>query len=191
MARPPKIRERVLQALRTLRHGPWWPPLDELLDRARHFFAGSLGESARRAAAPAAPLTSNNHFPYPNGQSWVTLEGQDIGGIRASRVHRLTRRRTVTATTPTPASPAADQFYDARRGVYYTKPVMRGWLHLLWFGASLVLGTLLLARSARARPGSSFAVYAVSVGGLFGVSALYHCGTWSRRGGSASSGSTT
>jgi hypothetical protein len=29
-----------------LRHGPWWPPLDELLDRARHFFAGSLGESS-------------------------------------------------------------------------------------------------------------------------------------------------
>jgi hypothetical protein len=37
--------ERVMQALRTLRHGPWWPPLDELLDRARHFFAGSLGAS--------------------------------------------------------------------------------------------------------------------------------------------------
>jgi hypothetical protein len=38
--------QRVLQALRTLPHGPWWPPLDELLDRARHFFAGSLGESS-------------------------------------------------------------------------------------------------------------------------------------------------
>jgi hypothetical protein len=38
--------ERVLQALRTLRHGPWWPPLDELLGQARHFFAGSLGESS-------------------------------------------------------------------------------------------------------------------------------------------------
>ena len=40
----------------------------------------------------------------------------------------------MTATTPTPASPAAGRFYDARRGIYYTKPVMRGWLHLLWFG---------------------------------------------------------
>jgi hypothetical protein len=38
--------ERVLQALRTLRHGPWWPPLDELVEHARHFFAGSLGESS-------------------------------------------------------------------------------------------------------------------------------------------------
>jgi hypothetical protein len=37
--------QRVLAALRTLRHGPWWPPLDELIDSARHFFAGSLGAS--------------------------------------------------------------------------------------------------------------------------------------------------
>jgi hypothetical protein len=33
---------RVLQALRTLRHGPWWPPLDELIDSTRHFYAGRL-----------------------------------------------------------------------------------------------------------------------------------------------------
>ena len=41
-------------------------------------------------------------------------------------------------------SPTA-QLYDARRGVYYAKPVLRGWLHLLCFGASLVAGPLLLA----------------------------------------------
>jgi hypothetical protein len=34
---------RVRQVLRALPHGPWWPPLDELLDTARHFYAGSLG----------------------------------------------------------------------------------------------------------------------------------------------------
>jgi hypothetical protein len=50
--------ERVLQALRTLRHGPWWPPLDELIDSARHFFAGSLGDSSPRNHGPAARLTS-------------------------------------------------------------------------------------------------------------------------------------
>jgi hemolysin III len=109
----------------------------------------------------------------------VTLEGQDIGGIRASRVHPTTRRPPVTATSPTPATPAAGRFYDKRRGIYYTKPVMRGWLHLLWFGASLVLSTLLLAQTHGAARIFSFSVYAVSVGGLFGVSALYHCGTWS------------
>ncbi len=32
----------VLDALRSLEHGPWWPPLDELLDAARRFYAGGL-----------------------------------------------------------------------------------------------------------------------------------------------------
>jgi len=39
---------RVLQALRALPHRPWWPPLNELLSTARHFFAGSLGGAAER-----------------------------------------------------------------------------------------------------------------------------------------------
>ena len=38
----------------------------------------------------------------------------------------------------TEAGPAgADLLYDARRDVYYTRPVLRGWLHLLCFCASL------------------------------------------------------
>jgi hypothetical protein len=36
---------RVLDALRSLEHGPWWPSLDELIDRARHFYAGGLAET--------------------------------------------------------------------------------------------------------------------------------------------------
>ncbi|HUY52784.1 MAG TPA: hemolysin III family protein [Streptosporangiaceae bacterium] len=88
----------------------------------------------------------------------------------------------MTATDPQQALPApppvAGAFYDARRGVYYAKPMMRGWLHLLWFEASLVLGTLLLTHARGAARVTSIAVYAASVAALFGVSALYHCGTW-------------
>jgi hypothetical protein len=36
---------RLLDTLRSLEHGPWWPPLDELLDAVRHFYAGALAES--------------------------------------------------------------------------------------------------------------------------------------------------
>ena len=36
---------RVIEALRTLEHGPWWPPLDDLLDATRHFYAGGLAET--------------------------------------------------------------------------------------------------------------------------------------------------
>ena len=32
----------VLDALRGLEHGPWWPPLDDLIEKARRFYAGAV-----------------------------------------------------------------------------------------------------------------------------------------------------
>jgi hemolysin III len=84
--------------------------------------------------------------------------------------------RSCGAATPGPRT--ADALYDARRGVYYTKPALRGWLHLIWFGASLAAGTLLLARVHGAARITAVAIYAASVSALFGISALYHRGTW-------------
>jgi len=37
---------RVVRALRSLEHGPWWPPLDELLDATRRFYPGALAETS-------------------------------------------------------------------------------------------------------------------------------------------------
>jgi hemolysin III len=85
----------------------------------------------------------------------------------------------VTATDSTAEPPAAEAFYDARRDVYYTKPALRGWLHLLWFEVSLVFGTLLLARAHGATRITASAIYAASVSAMFGASALYHRGSWS------------
>jgi hemolysin III len=88
-----------------------------------------------------------------------------------------------TPEVPQPGPPGA--LYDARRGVFYAKPALRGWLHLIWFEASLVLGTLLLTHAHGARRIVAIAIYSASVSALFGVSALYHRGnwnaTWSRR----------
>jgi len=86
------------------------------------------------------------------------------------------------AMDPVPAAPSpppAGALYDSRRGVYYVKPALRGWLHLLWFEASLVLGTLLVARAHGAVRITALAIYAASVSAMFGISALYHRGTWS------------
>jgi hemolysin III len=80
---------------------------------------------------------------------------------------------------PFPPSPTAGVLYDSRRGVWYVKPAMRGWLHLLWFEASLVLGTLLVARAHGAVRITALAIYAASVSAMFGISALYHRGNWS------------
>ena len=75
-----------------------------------------------------------------------------------------------------PSAPV--RLYDAQRGLYYAKPRLRGWLHLVWFEASLVLGTLLLARAHGGSRIVASAIYAASVSALFGVSALYHRGNW-------------
>jgi hemolysin III len=73
----------------------------------------------------------------------------------------------------------AGLLYDARRDVYYAKPVLRGWLHLLCFCASLAGSALLLARAHTATQVTAAAVYSASLAALFGTSALYHRGTWS------------
>ena len=57
--------DRVLTALRTLRHGPWWPPLDELIDSARHFFAGSLGAGGQPGPGGGQPTPGGQ--PSPGG----------------------------------------------------------------------------------------------------------------------------
>jgi hypothetical protein len=40
----------VLQALGSLRHGRWWPPLDEVIETARTFYPDSLAEGQRVTA---------------------------------------------------------------------------------------------------------------------------------------------
>jgi hemolysin III len=80
------------------------------------------------------------------------------------------------SSAPQPST--ADALYDARRDIYYAKPSLRGWLHLLWFEMSLVFGTLLVARAHGAARVTASAIYATSVSALFGVSALYHRGNW-------------
>jgi hypothetical protein len=54
----PSGRERsaaVLHALGSLRHGPWWPPLDELIGAARQFYPGALAEDDTARGAMVAP----------------------------------------------------------------------------------------------------------------------------------------
>lgn len=58
---------------------------------------------------------------------------------------------------------------------------MRGWLHFWSFVVSIVSGTVLVAvAAALVGAGAALAtvVYAVTILGLFGVSALYHRYTW-------------
>ncbi|SDO68921.1 hemolysin III [Nakamurella panacisegetis] len=78
-----------------------------------------------------------------------------------------------------PVSP--EQLYDARRQVFYAKPLWRGWMHLAFFELSLVCGTLLVVWARGSSEIIGAIVYAVTLGAMFGVSALYHRGRWAER----------
>lgn len=90
----------------------------------------------------------------------------------------MTLNRAAMAT-PTALDVPASGLYDARRAMHYPKPLLRGWLHLIWFAGSLIAGVLMLAWIDGSARLTAFAIYTATVSGLFGVSALYHRGTWS------------
>jgi hemolysin III len=71
--------------------------------------------------------------------------------------------------------------FDARRGTHYDKPRWRGWLHLVCFEAALVVGTLVIVAAQGALQTSVASIYAATVAGMFGASALYHRGSWRPR----------
>ena len=43
---PDALAGALLSELGSLRHGPWWPSLDEVLRTARGFYPGALAESS-------------------------------------------------------------------------------------------------------------------------------------------------
>jgi hemolysin III len=59
------------------------------------------------------------------------------------------------------------------------KPRMRGRLHQAAFFGSIPLGLLLVALAPTARAFIATLIYALTLSGLFGVSASYHLGAWS------------
>src|ERR1700733_3216421 len=59
------------------------------------------------------------------------------------------------------------------------KPLLRGWMHLVWFEACLVLGPLALVHPHGAVRITGLAIFVGSVSAMFGVSAFYHRGNWS------------
>ncbi|WP_164518717.1 hemolysin III family protein [Brachybacterium sp. EE-P12] len=64
-------------------------------------------------------------------------------------------------------------------GLQLPKPRLRGMLHLIAFPTSLVIGLLLVALGETVTIRLACAAFVLTAGMLFGVSAVYHRGTWS------------
>ncbi|WP_411082091.1 PAQR family membrane homeostasis protein TrhA [Streptomyces sp. cmx-18-6] len=87
---------------------------------------------------------------------------------------------TAEATTTGPAEPTTGpvELVDP----VPVKPRMRGWLHAGMFPAVLIAGITLIALTDSTRGRIACAVYIATACLLFGVSAVYHRGTWGPRG---------
>jgi hemolysin III len=69
-----------------------------------------------------------------------------------------------------------DQIKDAYAAV---KPRLRGWLHAVIFPVAVIAGIVLTALAPSGEARITAAIYTLTAGLLFGVSALYHRGRWS------------
>jgi hemolysin III len=85
----------------------------------------------------------------------------------------------VMTTTPDPAVLADKRALRAIPIHERPKPRMRGRLHQGAFIASIPAGLVLVALAPDARARLATLVYALTLTGLFGVSASYHLGDWS------------
>lgn len=70
---------------------------------------------------------------------------------------------------------------ERRRGTLVVKPLLRGWLHLGMFPLVLAAGVVAVALAPTAGSRWAVAVFGLTAAMLFGVSALYHRGSWSPR----------
>jgi hemolysin III len=70
---------------------------------------------------------------------------------------------------------------DAADAVRVLKPKLRGWIHAGTFPLALAAGIVLVCLAPTGRARAAVAVYGVTAWLLFGVSAVYHRGSWSPR----------
>ncbi len=96
---------------------------------------------------------------------------------------------TGTASQPAPATfetasdpSAGEAGSDLVSGLVATvKPRLRGWLHLGMFPVAVLGGLVLILISDPGAVRTASAIFTVSAALLFGVSAVYHRGTWGPR----------
>lgn len=80
-----------------------------------------------------------------------------------------------------PTNGAADTARRLGQALDAAKPKLRGWLHAATFPIAVVAGIVLICLTPSLPGRAGAAVFTVTAALLFGISALYHRGTWSAR----------
>lgn len=87
-------------------------------------------------------------------------------------------RRASTVRHVSPAQAVASATEAATQALQNAKPKLRGWFHAGTFPLALAAGIVLIALAPTTGTAAACAVFAVSSWLLFGVSGVYHRGSW-------------
>ncbi len=89
--------------------------------------------------------------------------------------------RTSSVRHVSPAEAVASATEAAAQRLQQVKPKLRGWFHAGAFPLVLAAGIVLMALAPTASTAAACAIFAVTSWLLFGVSGIYHRGTWGPR----------
>ena len=112
------------------------------------------------------PLRAPEPGPAPSGTHERRVDGDPSGGVS---------EHAATASQATESGGAVAELVAA------VKPRLRGWLHLGMFPLSVLGGLVLVLVSDPGAVRTASTVFTVTAALLFGVSAVYHRGTWGPR----------
>lgn len=89
--------------------------------------------------------------------------------------------RTSAVRQVSPAQAVASATEAAAQALQHAKPKLRGWFHAGTFPLALAAGIVLIALAPTTGTAAACTIFAVSSWLLFGISGIYHRGTWGPR----------
>ena len=134
------------------------------------------------AAAPLDPSGASTSYAEPDARA-PRAAAETAEAIAESGGTRMPADDELPAAENFPFAPRTLTRAMARRaaqlGLQLPKPRLRGMLHLIAFPATVVIGLLLVALGETLQIRLACAVFVLTASMLFGISAIYHRGTWS------------
>ena len=133
-----------------------------------------VGQVWAARGRPRSHRTTPPRGPHGGAEEALNGRGRDNLRFRNLRLRRLAPGMS-TSPTPPPRRRSAPRSPASSPSV---KPRLRGWLHAGMFPVALVGGLVLVLVSQPGSVRTASIIFTISAALLFGVSAVYHRGTW-------------
>ncbi|MDX3075444.1 PAQR family membrane homeostasis protein TrhA [Streptomyces sp. MI02-7b] len=125
---------------------------------------------------------AQRHQPHRDFTARAWPAGKASGRITEGRPRDFDQAEAAPYGIAGAASQVGDVVEAVAEAMEPLKPKLRGWLHAGMFPVALIAGVALICLARTSAAALACGVFSASAWLLFGVSAVYHRGTWGRRG---------